>query len=121
VAEGKSVLIVEDDPDIARTLQIRLQGIGVKVQIAYDADSAARLAHQGQPDLVLLDVALPDGNGFEVADQVRTLVSAATPLIFITANGRADIRRMAEAYKPVAFFAKPYQPDELISTICSAL
>jgi len=49
------VLIVEDDPDIARTLQIRLQGIGVKVQIAYDADSAGRLAHQGQPDLVLLD------------------------------------------------------------------
>lgn len=120
-SKSKSILIVEDDKDIAKTLEIRLGAQGLQPIIAHDAALATKLAREHQPSLVILDIGLPGGDGFEVADRVRRLVSAGTPLIFITANARREVREKAELYKPVAFFQKPYHPDELMAAVGSAL
>lgn len=116
-----TVLIVEDDRDIARTLEIRMQNQGLDTYVAYDASMATQMARKEQPNVVVLDIGLPGGDGFEVADRVRRLVGAATPLIFITANGRSQVREKAKRYKPVAFFQKPYSPEELVAAVGSVV
>lgn len=117
----RSILIVEDDKDIAHALEVRMQSQGLNTHVAFDAAMATQIARQKSPDLVILDIGLPGGDGFDVADRVRRLVGARTPLIFITANGRTQVREKAERYNPVAFFQKPYSPAELVAAVGSAL
>ncbi len=111
------VLIVEDDADIARLLSFRMRAHGLEPVIARDAFMAVKLAKSLRPKLALLDIGLPGGDGFEVADRIRSLVSGNLPLIFITASRRPDLRAKARTFEPVAFFEKPYQADEVMATV----
>ncbi|MEQ8690502.1 MAG: response regulator [Pseudomonadales bacterium] len=119
--EKAKILIVEDDRDIANTLEIRIGALGLDSIVAHDAAIATKLARDHKPSLVILDIGLPGGDGFEVANRVRRIVGASTPLIFITANARKEIRAKAQDYNPIAFFQKPYHPEELMAAVGSAI
>jgi two-component system response regulator ArlR len=117
----KKILIVEDDQDIAKALSIRLKNAGYEVSVAPDAPSGVETAIKKVPDLVLLDISLPAGNGFIVAARIQSLTPTATPLIFLTASKRPGLRNMAKGPGAVAFFQKPYEWDDLLGTIQLAL
>jgi DNA-binding response OmpR family regulator len=117
----KKILIVEDDQDIAKALSIRLKNAGYEVSVAPDAPSGVGTAIKKVPDLVLLDISLPAGNGFIVAERIQSLIPTATPLIFLTASKRPGLRNMAKGPGAVAFFQKPYEWDDLLETIQLAL
>ena len=85
----KRVLLVDDDNTVLLGIGVRLKSMGYTVYTAKDAVSAVSAVVKNNPDVVVLDVSLPAGDGFLVADRLQNLVaSAATPIIFITDIGR---------------------------------
>ena len=117
----KRILIIEDDRKIALALALRLRSNGYEATVAYDALSGVTTAVKLKPDLVLLDVSIPAGNGFSVAERIQALVPTLTPIIFLTASKRSEIRRLAMEAGAAAFFEKPYDAQELLNTIHQTL
>ena len=112
----KKILIVEDDETIAKALALRLKSAGYEVTVAFDALTGVAAAREIQPDLALLDISVPAGNGFTVAEKIRELVVTATPIIFLTASKQPGLRYEAQNLG-AAFFEKPYDADELLAAI----
>lgn len=117
----KKILIVEDDQNIAKALAIRLKSAGYEVTVAPDAAAGVAAAVKIQPDLALLDISIPAGSGFTVADKIQELVVTATPIIFLTASKQPGLRQQAENLGAAGFFEKPYDADELLAAIEGAL
>jgi DNA-binding response OmpR family regulator len=116
----KKVLIIEDDRKIATALAIRLKAAGFESMAAYDAITGLSLAIKSTPDVVLLDISIPAGSGFLVAERIQTLVPKMIPIIFITASKQPGLREKAEAIGAVAFLEKPFENEQLISAVRAA-
>lgn len=113
-----TILLVEDDKKITMALSLRLQAMGYQVDSAADAVYAMKAAVRCQPEVVLLDINLPGGNGFVVADRLRSSVSLARiPIIFITASKDPEMRRRAASYGESAYLEKPFQAAQLVEAI----
>ncbi len=118
----KKILVVEDDKRIVMALAIRLKAKGYDVVAAYDAVMAMSIAMQQRPDLVLLDISMPGGNGFMVADRLQNeTTTAGVPMIFLTASKQPGLPERARDVGAVGFFTKPYEAVELLAAIDGAL
>jgi DNA-binding response OmpR family regulator len=117
----KQVLIIEDDEKIAMALALRLKAAGYKTTTAYDALTGLNAAVSNPPALVLLDISMPAGNGFSVAEQIQTLIPTPTPIIFLTASKKSDFREKAKKLGAAAYFEKPFEAEELVGAIRRAL
>ena len=116
------IMIVEDDKRIVKSLTIRLKAAGFDVSVAFDAAMAMTVAVNDKPDLAILDISMPAGNGFQVADRLQSNVNTAgIPMIFMTASKKPGLREQAEKYDAVGFFRKPYDGEELLDTVRLAL
>ena len=115
----KKILVVEDDKNVSKALGIRLAGEGYSVYTAVDGLGGLREAVQNRPDLILLDISMPAGDGFSVAKAVQRLnVTAGTPIIFITASRKPGLREHALTIDSVVdYIEKPYDPEELLGKI----
>ncbi len=120
-SESRSILIVEDDADINRALTIRLSAEGYTVESATDAIVATQLVKEMQPDLLLLDISIPGGDGFEVARRAEKLVSGKhVKKIFITASKKPGLLKKATEANANGFVEKPFRPSELMTQIRNA-
>jgi DNA-binding response OmpR family regulator len=117
----RKILIVEDDANIAKALAVRLNALGYQAIVAHDALSGMNMAVHNSPDLVLLDISLPAGNGFAVAEKIQTQLPRQTPIIFLTASKQREYRIRAKELGAVGFFEKPYDADALLVAIRQAL
>ncbi len=118
----KKILMVEDDKRIIAALNVRLRARGYDVCAAYDATLAMTQAIAHQPDLALLDISMPGGDGFVVAERLRATVATANiPIIFLTALKQPGLKEKAKAMGAVAFFEKPFESDDLLAVIDAAL
>jgi two-component system response regulator AtoC len=117
----KTILIVEDDQKVALGLAIRMKSAGYEAIIAHDALSGVRSAIRNKPHLVLLDISMPAGNGFLVAERIQRNIPHPIPIIFLTASRHPEFRQKAEELGALAFFEKPYEPAELLAVIGEAL
>jgi len=117
------ILAVEDDPDINRTLKIRLQAAGYSVIQAEDGLQGLLSCLRHQPDLLLLDISLPAGDGFSIIERMREHHPelASLPFIFITASRRPELRARALELGAAAFIEKPFDSKELLGAIKDAL
>src|SRR5712691_2831966 len=84
--EPKQILIIEDDQKIAMALALRLKAAGYEATTTFDALTGLDAAVRNPPALVLLDISMPGGNGFSVAERIQTLIPTPTPIIFLTAS-----------------------------------
>ncbi len=117
----KTVLLVEDDKKVALALGIRLKAMGYAVVTASDAVSAVSQARKSEPDVILLDINLPGGDGFLVAERLQQLVqTAASPIIFITASKRSELKLKAKELGAVRFLEKPFDATRLADAIETA-
>ena len=83
----ESILVVDDDPDIARFVEVNLRSAGYNVSVAGDGEEALERATEIRPDLILLDVMMPRLDGFEVAQRLRKNPQTAnTSIIMLTAK-----------------------------------
>jgi len=118
---GRKILIIDDDPDLTLGLAIRLKANGYSVASAADAVMALTRVRQEQPDLIILDLGLPGGDGFTVLERLRANLSMASiPVIVLTARGQ-QLAESALQRGAVAFFQKPADNDELLSAISQQL
>ncbi|MEO3875977.1 response regulator [Nonomuraea sp. B12E4] len=109
------VLVVDDEPQILRALRINLAARQYEVAVASDAGSALRQAADWHPDLVILDLGLPDLDGVEVIEGLRGWTSV--PIIVL--SGRADSTDKVDALDAGAddYVTKPFGIDELLARI----
>ncbi len=118
----KRVLLVDDDSTILLGTGMRLKSMGYTVYTAKDAVSAVSAVRKNEPDVVILDIFLPAGDGFLVADRLQNLIgSAATPIIFMSASDNPVLRERASKLGAVAFLKKPFGATTLADAIESAL
>lgn len=114
----KTILIVEDDRRIALALGIRLEAHGYRVVSAPDAVNAMNEAVREAPDVVVLDINLPGGNGLMVAERLmENAVTTDVPVIFITASRQPRLRERAAELSAVAFLEKPFSASDLLDSI----
>ena len=113
----KRILIVEDDPRITAALKVRLSARGYEILTAGNGFEGLKLAMNSRPDLLLLDIMMPMGMGFSVAERLKAVGLGHIPIIFITASKRTGLRRTAAKLGAAGFFEKPYDADELVSAI----
>ena len=113
------ILLVEDDPDQMALAELRLTMAGYQVRGVDRAKALSRaLREQARPDLLLLDVVLPDGNGFELLGQLRARPEFATlPIVLLTVKAElADIRN-GLALGADGYITKPYSKNQLTEVI----
>ena len=120
--EKKKILVVDDDQDLALGLRVRLRANNYATVFATDAVSAISQAKQETPDLILLDLGLPAGDGFIVMDRLNNIESLASiPVIVLSARDPQVNRERALAAGAKAYFQKPVDNDELIIAIGKSL
>jgi two-component system KDP operon response regulator KdpE len=116
---SERILVIEDDPAIASLTHLQLENRGYEVQIAHDGVEGLRQAYAWQPDLVVLDIMMPDMDGWTVCERLREL--SDVPIIFVTAVGKeADIVRGLEMGAD-DYLVKPFSPRELMARIEAVL
>lgn len=117
----KTVLVIEDDQHIANALHARLSANELNVEHAYDATSALSIAKRTEPDLVVLDISMPGGDGFIVAERLRNWRGDDLPLIFITASKKPGLRERAIELNAAEYFEKPFDGNKLVESVVRAL
>jgi CheY-like chemotaxis protein len=118
----KTVLLIDDDSVFLLTIGVRLKSMGYTVYTAKDGVSAISVVRKTNPDVIVLDVSLPAGGGFLVAERLRSLISsAATPIIFVTASEKPGLAERAMKLGAVAFLAKPFDATTLADAIETSL
>ncbi|MGV8966908.1 MAG: response regulator [Cellulomonas sp.] len=116
------VLVVEDDDDLRRGLMLRLRTYGYDVVAAQDGVSAVSIARNELPDLVLLDIGLPGGDGFTVLERYANLPAlCATPVVVLTGRDPRTTEPAIRKFNVAAFLRKPVDNDVLAKTITLAL
>ena len=110
------LLLVEDEPSLARTLSDRLVAEGYEVEVAGDGPSGQRMAANGSFDLVLLDVNLPGKNGFDVCRDLRQ-GGTSTPILMLTARNELVDRVLGLKLGADDYLAKPFETLELLARI----
>jgi two-component system, OmpR family, KDP operon response regulator KdpE len=116
---GQRVLVVDDEPQILRALRAMLRGAGYDVHTADTAEAALVAAAAHPPEAVILDLVLPDGNGTEVARELRTWTSA--PIIVLSAVGEEHQKIEALDAGADDYVTKPFGVDELLARLRAAL
>jgi CheY-like chemotaxis protein len=115
------VLIVEDNRDTARTLQLVLRRYGHDVEVAHTGRTGVEAARAWQPDVVLCDLGLPEMDGFEVATALRQdPATAALRMIAITGYGRPEDRLRSHEVGFERHLTKPVDPRDLQTLLADA-
>jgi two-component system KDP operon response regulator KdpE len=116
------ILIVDDDQDIRRLLGHRLKAEDYETAFAADAISAVNMARKESPDLILLDLGLPAGDGRLVMERLRVMPALeGIPIIVVTARDVSLERDSLLAAGATAIFPKPFDFEKLVASVRSEL
>lgn len=116
------ILIVDDDADLRQALRLRLRANHYETVNACDGYSAIAQAYKEHPNLIILDIGLPAGNGFVVLDRLQKDDKLSTiPVIVLTARDPQSTEKLALHSGAAAFFQKPADNTELLSVIQATL
>jgi DNA-binding response OmpR family regulator len=121
-AVGASLIVVDDDPFIARLLEIELTAVGYDVRSANDGERAFELARERCPRLVLADVMMPHMDGFELTRRLREDErTASAKVILLTARGLSADRLAGFSVGADDYVVKPFDTPELLARIADVL
>jgi DNA-binding response OmpR family regulator len=116
------ILVAEDDRQLLRSLGIRLRAAGYEVVEAQDGYQAVAFASKQVPDLLLLEVNMPAGDGFSVQKRLWKMPSLRrTPVVYITGDSAEALDTRAHEMGAVAVLRKPFETADLLATIKGAL
>ena len=122
MAGQSKILIVDDDPDLRTALRVRLRANRYETVSAVDGYSAISQAYKEKPDLIILDIGLPAGDGFIVLDRLHKNPELADiPVIVLTARDPESTERKALEMGACAFFQKPADNGALLGVIRARL
>ncbi len=115
---GQRILIVDDEPNIAASLEFLLQRGGYEVRVAHDGEEALTQARSFRPQLVLLDVMMPKLNGYEVCQRLREGEDGTgVKIVMLTARGREVDEEKGRALGADLYVTKPFSTRELVARV----
>ena len=110
------ILVVDDEPDTLKLISLTLERAGYEVVECFSGEEALRKVPEENPDLIVLDVMLPDLDGFEVARRLLTQHPPAPPILFFTARGSAEDQQTGRALG-WGYLVKPVRLSTLLDNI----
>lgn len=116
------ILVADDEPNILLSLEFLLQREGFEVSIARDGQQALDAVHSVEPDLLVLDVMMPNKTGLEVCQQLRAdPATSQIPILMLTAKGRETDMAKGLALGADAYMTKPFSTRELVAKVRALL
>lgn len=113
-----SALVVDDDGLLLRLVELNLARMGIRVLLAESGREALRLAFEEHPDIILLDLMMPQMDGYEVISQLKEAKETRDiPVIMLTAKTAPADRRRSEELGAVGYITKPFRLEELRGTV----
>ena len=116
---GPTILVVDDERSISEVISLYLTRAGYRVKIANDGQSALKELARQMPDLVVLDLMLPEVDGLEITRQLRAV--GDTPIIMVTARREEADRILGLEMGADDYMVKPFSPQELVSRVRAVL
>ncbi|MDP8233369.1 MAG: response regulator [Candidatus Saelkia tenebricola] len=114
----KKILIVDDEPDVARMLGIRLKSQGYEIVTALDGIQGVTSAHREKPDLIILDVKMPGQDGYTVLENLKiSMDTCLIPIMFISALPPQELAEKVVELGAAGFITKPYDAEDVISKV----
>lgn len=119
---GHRVLVVEDSAVIRRLIEVCLRPANLEVFMREDGPSGLAAAREEAPDLLVLDIGLPEMDGWQVLDHLRSEPETrALPVLVLTAHAEEESRRRADEGGADAFVTKPFQPNDFRQEVLNLL
>jgi DNA-binding response OmpR family regulator len=119
MAEKTSVLVVDDDPQLLRLVRANLESVGYRVLVAMDARSALELVDVEVPDMIILDIMMPEIDGYEVCRRIREF--SETPIIMLTAKVEDVDKVKGLKLGADDYLTKPFSAQELLARVEAVL
>lgn len=114
----KRVLAVDDEPHILKLVTFSLASHGFEVLQASDGLSAARIAEDEQPDLILMDVMMPILNGYDACERIKANPKTAhIPVVMLSAKSQATEQTEGLARGALCYITKPFTPKDLVQRV----
>ena len=117
--DRRRILVVDDEERMVRFIRLNLEHDGFQVSEAFNGKEAIQKIRDVTPDLILLDVMMPDLDGFEVLETIREV--STVPVIMLTAKGEEDDRVRGLELGADDYVTKPFSPRELVSRVKAVL
>lgn len=115
---GTSILVVDDEPDVARTVAVNLEARGFKVLTAVNGEDGLKLARENPPGVAVLDIMLPDIDGFEIARRLKDEPATRDiPIIFISARAQKEDQIRGIEAGAAEYITKPFSTEELCRAV----
>ena len=114
----RRVLLIEDEPNIIEAIRFILSRDGWRVDTHSDGETALEAVRSRAPDLVILDVMLPNRSGYDILNDLRNLAETADiPVLMLTARGQKKDRELAEKLGVNRFMTKPFSNADILATV----
>ncbi len=119
---SQKILAIDDSPDIHQLLRVRLKNLDVRLESALNANEALKMVDESRPDLILLDVCMPDVSGFDLCKTIKSRPDSSNiPIIFLTVASEVKQKVMGFEVGAVDYIEKPFEPEELTARVRAAL
>ena len=120
--EKKRILIIDDERDLTVMVGLRLKANDFLVSEAFTAEEGVKKAEEENPGLVLLDILLPDGDGYEICQKLKSNPKTrGIAIVIFTASNLKDLAKKAVEAGALDYVVKPFEPKELLEKINKAL
>ncbi|MCM8766328.1 MAG: response regulator [Candidatus Omnitrophica bacterium] len=118
----KKLLLIDDEQDVLRILKFRLEKAGYEVITALDGIKGLELAVHEKPDLIILDIMMPGGDGYSLCERLKNISTTTTiPVIFLSAKTEPKDITKGYASGAIYYITKPYDAEVLLSVVKKAL
>jgi len=116
------ILLIEDDEELVELVRLRLKGAGYEVSAAGDAMHGVKMAHQTQPDLILIDLKIPAGGGVSVLRNLRKSINTKhIPVLIVTGTSDANLKSQLLEFGIKTYIQKPFTAEDLLHAITGVL
>ena len=119
---AKKILIIDDEKDLVAVVRLRLEANNFSVSEAFSAEEGLRKAEAQNPDLILLDILLPDSDGYQACQRLKSNPrTKGIAIIIFTASSLKGLAKRALEAGAVDYVIKPFEPKDLLEKINKAL
>jgi len=122
LSNRKKILLIDDEPELVKAVEIRLKSTGYEVSVAYDGRAGIHEAKEIKPDLIILDLLMPIMDGYAVANELKDDPETKhIPIIILTASQREDLRTRCREIGVTSFIMKPFETSDLLMMVKAIL
>lgn len=122
---AKKILVIDDEPELVKAVEVRLKTSGYEVEVAYDGSAGIAKAEEIKPDLILLDIVMPKMDGYEVCKRLKDDPETKDiPIIVLTASvaaGQQELEKKCMSAGANGAIMKPFETSELLDMVSQAL